>query len=167
MPKVGATDVSCRSTIDENGKVVMLAERSAGSYFGEAALLPGSSGERTAYARSNDVVKLIKVPKSYFRLVLNRDSTLASAIQKIADANKEEVDNIKDRKFNLYGKVSSTREFEKVVSLDIFETKIIKKEALYFKSKNESVNISEGDILKIEGSIYEGKILIDKYEKIQ
>lgn len=82
-------------TMDEDGKIVMLSERSKGGYFGELALLPGSSGERTAYARSNDIVKLIKVPKSYFRLLLNRDSGLAAAINKIADAQKEEVENIK------------------------------------------------------------------------
>lgn len=77
-------------TFDDDDKVVMLAEHTRGHYFGEQALLPGSSGERSAYARSNDEVRLLKVPKAYFRLVLKRDSELADALQKIGSAQQQE-----------------------------------------------------------------------------
>ena len=53
-----------------------------------------------------------------------------------------------------------------MISLKIFEIKKVEREALYFKSKDEMVNVSKGDLLKIEGSMYEGKVLIDKFEKI-
>jgi len=83
-------------TLDDNGKITMLAEHSRGNYFGEQALLPGSSGKRNAYVRSNDAVKLIQVPKEYFRLVINRDSVLFEALQKIGASQKEEIDKIHD-----------------------------------------------------------------------
>jgi len=81
-------------TLDEDGKVVLLATHKRGNYFGEQSLMPGSSGERNAYARSNDEVKLIKVPKAYFRLILNRDSVVAQALQKIGDSQKKELNQI-------------------------------------------------------------------------
>ena len=83
-------------TLDDNGKITMLAEHGRGNYFGEQALLPGSSGKRNAYVRSNDAVKLIQVPKEYFRLVINRDSVLFEALQKIGASQKEEIDKIHD-----------------------------------------------------------------------
>ena len=75
-------------TLDDDGKITMLAEHGRGNYFGEQALLPGSSGKRNAYVRSNDKVRLIQVPKEYFRLVINRDSVLFEALQKIGEAKK-------------------------------------------------------------------------------
>ena len=83
-------------TLDDNGKITMLAEHGRGNYFGEQALLPGSSGKRNAYVRSNDAVKLIQVPKEYFRLVINRDSVLFEALQKIGASQKEEINKIHD-----------------------------------------------------------------------
>lgn len=83
-------------TLDDDGKITMLAEHGRGNYFGEQALLPGSSGKRNAYVRSNDEVKLIQVPKEYFRLVINRDSVLFEALQKIGASQKEEIDKIHD-----------------------------------------------------------------------
>lgn len=81
-------------TLDEAGKITILAEHGSGNYFGEQALLPGSTGKRNAYVRSNDVVRLIQVPKEYFRLVLKRDSVLFEALQKIGQAQKEEIEKI-------------------------------------------------------------------------
>ncbi|MBF8269936.1 MAG: hypothetical protein HW386_1645, partial [Gammaproteobacteria bacterium] len=66
-------------TFDDNDKIVILAEHMRGDYFGEQALLPGSTGKRNAYARTNGPTKLIKIPKAYFRLILNRDSELSQA----------------------------------------------------------------------------------------
>ena len=81
-------------TQDDDGKLSILAEHGRGNYFGEQALLPGSSGKRNAYARSNDEVKLIQVPKEFFRLVINRDSVLFEALKKIGEAQKKEIDDI-------------------------------------------------------------------------
>ncbi len=81
-------------TLDDDGKITILAEHGRGEYFGEQSLLPGSSGKRNAYARSNDEVKIIRVPKEYFRLVIKRDSVLFEALQKIGQAQQEEIDNI-------------------------------------------------------------------------
>lgn len=81
-------------TFDKSDKIVILAEHMRGDYFGEQALMPGSSGERNAYARTNGPTKLIKIPKVYFRLVLNRDSELSGALEKIREAQKKELDQI-------------------------------------------------------------------------
>ena len=83
-------------TLDEDGKITMLAKHGRGNYFGEQALLPGSTGKRNAYVRSNDEVRLIQVPKEFFRLVINRDSVLYEALQKIGDAQKEEIGKIQN-----------------------------------------------------------------------
>lgn len=75
-------------TIDKDGKIIVLAELKRGNYFGEQALLPGSSGKRTAFVRTEKRGRLIKIPKSYFRLILNRDSKLAEALTAIGQKQK-------------------------------------------------------------------------------
>lgn len=81
-------------SLDDDGKVVILATHERGSYFGEQALMPGSSGVRSAYARSNGVARLIQVPKEYFRLILNRDSAVARALLKIGQQQKKQRDQL-------------------------------------------------------------------------
>lgn len=81
-------------TFDDDGRIVILAEHRRGEYFGETALLPGSTGQRNAYARTNGPAKLIKIPKAYFRLILNRDSELSEALKKVSEAQKKELDKI-------------------------------------------------------------------------
>jgi CRP-like cAMP-binding protein len=81
-------------TLDDDGKVTVLAVHERGGYFGEQALLPGSTGIRTAYARSNRKARLIRVPKAYFRLILTRDSSLAESLGKIGKAQQEQRDKI-------------------------------------------------------------------------
>jgi len=81
-------------TLDDKGKVVILALHEPGTYFGEQALLPGSDGKRTAYARSQKSAKLIRIPKAYFRLILNRDSELAEALQKVGKQQKQQRDKL-------------------------------------------------------------------------
>lgn len=81
-------------TMDDDGKLAILAEHGRGNYFGEQALLPGGSGKRNAYARSNDEVRLIQIPKEYFRLVINKDSVLFDALKRIGEAQKKEIDDI-------------------------------------------------------------------------
>ena len=84
-------------TFDDDGKVVLLAEHARGEYFGEQALLPGSTGKRNAYARTNGRTKLIKIPKTYFRLILNRDSVLSTALLKIGEAQKKALNKIQKK----------------------------------------------------------------------
>ena len=81
-------------TLDEEGKITILATHSKGQYFGEQALMPGSSGHRSAYARTNGVTRLIKVPKEYFRLILNRDSDVAQTLLKIGQQQRKQRDQI-------------------------------------------------------------------------
>lgn len=81
-------------TFDDDGKMVMLATLQRGNHFGEQALMPGSSGERSAYARTRDAARLIQIPKAYFRLILNRDSDLINALQKVGSKQKEEITKI-------------------------------------------------------------------------
>jgi CRP/FNR family transcriptional regulator, cyclic AMP receptor protein len=81
-------------TLDDDGKITILAEHSRGTYFGEQALLPGGTGKRNAYVRSNDEVRLIQVPKEYFRLVIKRDSVLFEALKKIGAEQRKEIDQI-------------------------------------------------------------------------
>lgn len=81
-------------TFDDADKVVILAEHGRGDYFGEQALMPGSSGERNAYARANGATRLIKIPKAYFRLILNRDNKLTQELQQKGDVQKQELNKL-------------------------------------------------------------------------
>lgn len=77
--------------LDEDGKISILARLKPGDYFGEQALIEGSSGERNAYVRTDNETRLIKVAKDYFKLALKRDSVLAMALNKVGEAQKEEI----------------------------------------------------------------------------
>ncbi|HEY7840692.1 MAG TPA: cyclic nucleotide-binding domain-containing protein [Gammaproteobacteria bacterium] len=81
-------------TLDDDGKVNILATHGKGNYFGEQALMPGSSGVRSAYARSNGIARLVKVPKEYFRLILNRDSEVARSLLKSGLDQKKQRDTL-------------------------------------------------------------------------
>lgn len=81
-------------TLDDEGKITILATHGKGQYFGEQALMPGSSGQRSAYARTNGVTRLIKVPKEYFRLILNRDSAVAQTLLKVGQQQRKQRDQI-------------------------------------------------------------------------
>lgn len=82
-------------TLDNDGKIVVLARLSRGEYFGEQALMPDSKGKRNAFARSDKEAKLLKIPKEYFRLVLNRDSDVARELQKKHETNKQALKNVR------------------------------------------------------------------------
>jgi CRP-like cAMP-binding protein len=75
-------------TYDSAGKVCVLATLQRGNYFGEQALLPGSSGQRSAFARASGVARLVRIPKEYFRLVLNRDSEIARTLAKVGQVQR-------------------------------------------------------------------------------
>jgi CRP-like cAMP-binding protein len=81
-------------TMDQEGRVIVLAEHKRGNYFGEQALMPDSDGKRSAFVRSNQKCRLLKVPKKYFRLLLNRDSQLAEALRAIGKVQRQQIDKI-------------------------------------------------------------------------
>lgn len=82
-------------TLDNDGNIVILAVLKKGDYFGEQALMPDSKGKRNAFARSDKASRLIKIPRDYFRLVLNRDSVLAKELKKKHDDQKQKLKNIR------------------------------------------------------------------------
>ena len=82
-------------TIDQDGSVVILAKHKPGSYFGEQALLSDENDKRNSYVRTNGTSRLIRIPKEYFRLVIRRDNTLETALKKVGDAQKDEINKIK------------------------------------------------------------------------
>ena len=81
-------------TLDNDGKIVILAKLTNGEYFGEQALMPDSKGKRNAFARTDKESRLIKIPKEYFRLVLNRDSELARELKQKHEAQKQSRKNL-------------------------------------------------------------------------
>ena len=70
-------------TLEEDGKILILAELGAGEFFGEEALMPDSNGKRNAFVRANHETRLIKIPKEYFRLILSRDDKSAAELREI------------------------------------------------------------------------------------
>ncbi len=82
-------------TMDDNGEMVVLARHKKGGYFGEQSLLPQSTGKRTAFARANGKAKLIRIPKAYFRLILNRDAELADSLSKAGKDQQAQLNAIK------------------------------------------------------------------------
>ncbi len=80
--------------IDEDGKINILAKLKPGDYFGEQALLPGSTGKRNAYVRTDNETRLIKVAKEYFKLALKRDSELTLALSKVGQSQKETISKL-------------------------------------------------------------------------
>ena len=82
-------------TLDKDGKIFILATLKNGDYFGEQALMPDSKGKRNAFARTDMASRLIKIPKEYFRLVLNRDSRLAEELKKTHEKQKQKLKDIR------------------------------------------------------------------------
>lgn len=81
-------------TLDNFGKVVILATHGPGRYFGEQALLSEQQGKRSCYVRSNGLSRLIRVPREYFRLILKRDSELEDALKKIGKRQNNEIEKL-------------------------------------------------------------------------
>lgn len=73
-------------TLDDDGKVIILAELNAGEFFGEQALMPDSKGKRNAFVRANHETRMIKIPKEYFRLILSRDKEIEAQLREIHDS---------------------------------------------------------------------------------
>ena len=82
-------------TLDNHGKVVILARHGAGRYFGEQALIGEKTSKRSCYVRSNGYARLIRIPKEYFRLVIKRDQELVRALRQVGLAQTQEIEKIK------------------------------------------------------------------------
>jgi CRP-like cAMP-binding protein len=72
-------------TLDDDGKVLILAELGTGEFFGEQAIMPDSKGKRNAFVRANNKTRMIKIPKEYFRLILSRDKEIEAKLREIHD----------------------------------------------------------------------------------
>lgn len=81
--------------VDDNGKIVVLAELPRGHYFGEQALIPSGPGVRNANVRAKFAVRLIKVARDFFQLVLNRDHKLTLALKVIGDAQRKKIQDVR------------------------------------------------------------------------
>ena len=82
-------------TLDNHGKVVILARHGTGRYFGEQALISDQMNKRNCYVRSNGHSRLIRIPRDYFRLVLKRDQDLVNALRQVGVAQTQEIEKIK------------------------------------------------------------------------
>ena len=82
-------------TLDDDGKILILATFKDGDFFGEHSLMPESKGKRNAFARADNESRLIKIPKDYFRLILNRDSEIYKALKEKHAIQNQQRKNIK------------------------------------------------------------------------
>ena len=81
--------------LDSTGKIVIFARLNRGRYFGEQALLPGGDSKRNSYARADSKSRLIRIDRSFFEIILNRDHKLLEALKKIGDSQGSEINRIK------------------------------------------------------------------------
>ena len=66
---------------DENVNIEMSEKK--GEYFGALELLPDSPGKYSNYARASEDSRIIKIPKSIFTALLERNKTLGNYLKKI------------------------------------------------------------------------------------
>ena len=76
----GGVEVSAR---DDDGNDVVLAALSPGDYFGEQALLPTSSGHRSASACATQDSLLLKIDKALFQSCLRDESHIQADLESI------------------------------------------------------------------------------------
>ena len=81
--------------LDNNGKIVIFSRLNRGRYFGEQALLPRGRPTRNCYARADVDSRLIRIERSFFQIILNRDHKLLEALRKIGESQASEIKKIK------------------------------------------------------------------------
>lgn len=75
--------------MDDDGRLHVLTKISYGKYFGEQAVLPGKAqGTRSAYARSDGAVKLLKITKERFHEILKNDKELLESLFMLGQQQK-------------------------------------------------------------------------------
>jgi len=72
-------------TLEKNGNEYVRIDTSkkVGEYFGAMELLPDSTGKYSNHARANEDSRIIKIPKSIFTAMLDRNKTLGNYLKKI------------------------------------------------------------------------------------
>jgi len=72
-------------TLEKNGNENARIDTSkkVGEYFGAMELLPDSIGKYSNHARANEDSRIIKIPKSIFTAMLDRNKTLGNYLKKI------------------------------------------------------------------------------------
>ncbi len=83
-----------------DGTIVVVSKHKKGDFFGEIDLMPESKGKYGLFARASIESRIIKIPKEYFRLLINRDSKLADNLNTIHKINKLKIRGLKTK----YGK---------------------------------------------------------------
>ena len=81
----GAIDILTKH--DDENVTVEMSEKE-GEYFGAMELLPDSTGKYDNYARASEDSRIIKVPKSIFNALLERNKTLGNYLKKINTLKK-------------------------------------------------------------------------------
>ena len=77
--------------VDDNGKVLLVADLKRGQYFGELAIAPNGPGKHNANVRAKSNVKLIEIGRDFFRQLLKRDDKLAIALKTVSDAQRKKI----------------------------------------------------------------------------
>lgn len=76
----------------------------------------------------------------------------------------EKIDVLND--VYLIGLVENIDENNKTILLDLVEYKRIKQKAIMFKENSNLIGINDGDIVELNGNYYNGKIILDKINRI-
>jgi len=71
-----------------DGKSIVVSRYKEGNFFGETELMPDGKEKYGLYARASIESRIIKIPKEYFRLLLNRDSKLVDNLNIIHKLKK-------------------------------------------------------------------------------
>jgi hypothetical protein len=79
----------------------------------------------------------------------------------------KEIENLSEsEKVVVYGYVNRIVEADKYALFEISQIDILNKEAIYFKRRDESVKAEENSSVRIKGTIYQGKILVNEIEEL-
>lgn len=76
--------------INQEKKIIVLANLGKGKVFGEQALLPNSTGRSNAYVRATEQSRMIKVEKRHFRAIYSRNLKINTRIEKMKKKLDEE-----------------------------------------------------------------------------
>ncbi|MCB9358313.1 hypothetical protein H6503_00120 [Candidatus Woesearchaeota archaeon] len=77
--------------------------------------------------------------------------------------NLKEIDD--NTEVSVYAMIEKVIENDKVVQIEMMQT--VKADAVIFKESNNSVGLSEGDVIKARGNMYQGKLVIQKYDIVR
>jgi CRP-like cAMP-binding protein len=86
--------------VDDDGKVLLVAELQRGQYFGELAIIPNGPGKHNANVRAKTAVKLIEVSKEFFKQLLKRDDKLLIALNTVSEAQRRKIAEMLGRSVN-------------------------------------------------------------------